>query len=136
MARLILDTGVLIDAARERLPAGAIGDDDDVAVPALVVAEYRVGLLLDPNPARRAAHDAFLAELLAVAPVVDYSMGVVEHHAELVAHLQRSGQVRRAHDLIIAATARATGRVLVTTDGRSRFDDLPDVEVRLLQRSR
>ncbi|UOX88047.1 PIN domain-containing protein [Amycolatopsis sp. FBCC-B4732] len=135
MARLILDTGVLIDAARERLPAGAIGDDDDVAVPALVVAEYRVGLL-DPNPARRAAHDAFLAELLAVTPVVDYSMGVVEHHAELVAHLQRSGQACGAHDLIIAATARATGRVLVTTDGRARFDDLPDVEVRVLQRSR
>ncbi|WP_290061553.1 PIN domain-containing protein [Amycolatopsis solani] len=135
MARLILDTGILIDAARQRLPAGAIGDDDDVAVPAVVITEYQVGLLLDPNPARRAAHGAFLAELLAVTPVVEYSTNVVEHHAELLAHLRRSGQARGAHDLIIAATARATGRILVTTDGRARFDDLPEVEVRLLQRS-
>ncbi|RSD19297.1 PIN domain-containing protein [Amycolatopsis eburnea] len=135
MARLILDTGILIDAARGRLPSGAIGDDDDVAVPALVVTEYQAGLLLDPNPARRAAHSAFLTELLAVTPVVDYSASVVEHHAELLAHLRRGGQVRGAHDLIIAATARATGRVLVTTDGRARFEDLPEVEVRVLQRS-
>nr|WP_225957839.1 PIN domain-containing protein [Amycolatopsis lexingtonensis] len=132
---MILDTGILIDAARQRLPAGAIGDDDDVAVPTLVVTEYQVGLLLDPNPARRAAHSAFLAELLAVTPLVDYSTSVVEHHAELLAHLRRSGQVRGAHDLIIAATARATGRILVTTDNRARFDDLPEVEVRVLQRS-
>jgi tRNA(fMet)-specific endonuclease VapC len=31
----------------------------------------------------------------------------------------------RAHDLIIAATARATGRTLITTDGRARFEELP-----------
>jgi len=136
VARLILDTGILVDAARQRLPAGAIGDEDDVAVPALVVTEYEAGLRLDPNPARRAAHSAFLAEFLAVTPVVDYTTSVVEHHAELLAHLQRTGQARGAHDLIIAATARATGRTLVTTDGRARFDDLPEVEVRLLERVR
>ncbi|RSM43021.1 type II toxin-antitoxin system VapC family toxin [Amycolatopsis balhimycina DSM 5908] len=136
MARLILDTGVLVDAARQRLPPGAIGEEDDVAIPALAITEYRVGLLLDPNPARRAAHDAFLADFLAVTPVVDYSASVVDHHAELLVHLQRTGQARGAHDLIIAATARATGRTLVTTDGRARFGDLPDVEVRLLERIR
>ncbi|MFE0023023.1 PIN domain-containing protein [Amycolatopsis sp. NPDC059021] len=136
MARLILDTGVLIEAARQRLPSDAIGSEDDVAVPAVAIAEYRVGLLLDPNPARRAAHTAYLDEILAVTPTVEYTIEIVDHHAELVAHLQRTGQSRGAHDLMIAATARATGRVLVTTDARARFDELPDVEVRLLERSR
>ena len=46
----------------------------------------------------------------------------------LLAHARRSGRPRGAHDLQIAATARATGRVLITTDGHA-FDDLPAVGI-------
>jgi len=53
------------------------------------------------------------------------------HHAELVAHARRSGHPRGAHNLQIAATARATSRVLVTADSRA-FDDLPGVSFRLV----
>jgi tRNA(fMet)-specific endonuclease VapC len=34
--------------------------------------------------------------------------------------------------LIIAATARASGRILVTTDAKARFDELPEVRTRLV----
>ncbi|GAA4885505.1 hypothetical protein ACFQ34_33510 [Pseudonocardia benzenivorans] len=37
-----------------------------------------------------------------------------------------------SHDLIIAATARATGRVLISTDAQAGFADLPEVKVRIL----
>ena len=37
-----------------------------------------------------------------------------------------------AHDLIIAATARATDRMVLTADERASFGELPDVEVRLI----
>lgn len=130
MARLILDTGVIVAAVRGRLDLGVFGDQDDIAVPAIAVAEYLTGVELDADPARRAAQASFLDELLAVAPIVDYTRGVAVHHAALLAFAHRAGRPRGAHDLIVAASARATGRLLLTTDTRAGFDDLPDVDCR------
>lgn len=132
MARLIVDTGVLIGGARGTADFAELAGTDDVAVPAVVVAEYVAGVLLDGDPARRAARRAFLEEVLMVVPVAEYDRTVAEHHAELLAHTRRTGGQRSAHDLIIAATARATGRIVVTTDRRAAFDELPDVEVRVV----
>jgi tRNA(fMet)-specific endonuclease VapC len=52
----------------------------------------------------------------------------------LLVHTRSSGRPRGALDLVIAACARATDRVLLTTDARARFDDLPGVSVRVLTR--
>ena len=132
MARLILDTGVLIQGVRGRVDLAALADTDDVAVPAVVVAEYTVGVLQEADPGRAAAQRAFLDDVLAVVPVVDYNRAVAEHHAALLAHTHRTGHRRGVHDLIIAATARANGRTVATTDQRARFDELPDVTARLI----
>lgn len=70
--------------------------------------------------------------MLAVVPIADYDHLVVNHHAALLAHTHKSGIPRGAHDLIIAATARANGRILVTTDERARFEELPEVTTRLI----
>lgn len=135
MARVILDACVLIAGMRGLLDVAALADTDDIAVPAIVVAEYTAGVLLTDDPGRAAAQREFLDDVLAVVPVVTYDRGVAEHHAELLAHTQRSGNPRGVHDLIIAATARATGRIVVTTDQRARFGELPDVSVRLISSS-
>lgn len=136
MARLILDTGVIVAAVRGNLERGQVGiaEQDDVALPAVVVAECLTGVELDDDPARRAARKAFLDDLLDAVPVIDYTVDVAQHHAALLAHTRRTGRPRGAHDLIIAASARATGRTLLTTDAKAGFDDLPDVERRLLGR--
>ncbi|NUT97674.1 MAG: PIN domain-containing protein [Saccharothrix sp.] len=134
MARLILDSGVLVDGSRGRFDIAQFVDQDDAAVPAVALAEYLTGVLLDTNEARRATQRAFLDQLLNIIPVEDYTPAVAEHHAELLAHMTRSGEPRGTLDLIIAATARATGRTLVTTDSRARFDELPGVEVRVVSR--
>lgn len=132
MARLILDTGVLVAGARGRLDVAALADEDDVALPAVAVAEYLAGVLGDDSPARRAAQNAFLDDVLAVTPVVDYTAEVAREHAALLAHLRRAGTPRGAHDLLIAATARATARLLVTTDAKAGFDQLPEVTARVI----
>jgi tRNA(fMet)-specific endonuclease VapC len=129
---VILDTGVLVAAVRGHLGLAAFAEEDDVALPAVALAEYLTGVELDTDPARRAAQHAFLEELLAVTPVADYTPEVAVQHAALRAHVRRDGRPRGAHDLIIAATARATERVLVTTDAKAGFTDLPEVKVRLL----
>jgi len=134
VARVILDTGVLVAAVRGKLDLSVIAEEDDVALPAVVLAEYLTGVELDRDPARRAAQQAFLDELLAVTPVADYTPDVAAHHATLLAHVHRAGRPRGAHDLIIAATARATDRILVSTDAQAGFTELPEVAVRLLPR--
>jgi hypothetical protein len=49
------------------------------------------------------------------------------HHARLLAHLRKSGSQRGAHDLIIAAHAAETGRIVLTRDARARFGGLPGI---------
>jgi tRNA(fMet)-specific endonuclease VapC len=132
VARLILDTGVLVAGVRGRVDLSALADTDDVAIPAIALAEYEAGVLLDADPARAAAQRAFLDEVLTVVPIVDYDRTVAREHAALLAHTRSTGLRRGPHDLVIAATARATSRVLLTTDTRARFDELPEVSVRYL----
>jgi tRNA(fMet)-specific endonuclease VapC len=133
MARVILDTGVLVASVRGRLDAAAFAAEDDVALPAVVLAEYLTGVKLDHDLTRQAVQQAFLDDLLAVTPVIDYTPAVAVHHATLLAHVHRTGHPHGAHDLIIAATAQATDRLLVTTDAKAGFADLPDIQVRLLK---
>lgn len=132
MARLIFDTGVLIAVARNRIPASELSDESDAALPAVVVAEYLTGIKADADPARAVAQRRLLEDMLEVLPVEDYTLEVAEHHAELLAHTRSDGRPRGPHDLIIAATARASGRTLLTSDARARFDELPGVTARLV----
>ena len=132
MARLILDTGVVIAGVRSNLDVSALADTDDVAIPAVAVAEYLAGTLLDTDPGRAAAQRAFLDEVLQVLPIHEYNRVVADHHAALLAHVQRTGSKRGAHHLIIAATARATDRIVLTTDERARLEELPEVSTRLV----
>jgi tRNA(fMet)-specific endonuclease VapC len=104
-----------------------IDDADEPAVAAVSVAELRVGSLLAAGRERARTH-AFIEDLIDLVPVVPYGLGVASHHAELIASVRRAGRPRGAHDLIIAATARASGRTVVTADD-SGFIDLPGVEV-------
>lgn len=131
--RLILDTNVLISAERGHLDlAAAAGDDADAAIPAIVLAEYLTGVHLAATDEQRVARKEFLDRVLQALPIETYTERVAERHAELLAHVHRSGTARGAHDLIIAATALATGRTVLTTDTRAGFDQLPGVNARLL----
>lgn len=131
--RLILDTSVLILAERGRLDLSiAAGDDADAAVPAIVVAEYLTGVYLAGTHEQRTARQEFLDQALQALPIETYTQRVAERHGELLAHVHRCGTTRGAHDLIIAATALATGRTVLTADARAGFADLPGVTVRLL----
>jgi tRNA(fMet)-specific endonuclease VapC len=63
-----------------------------------------------------------------VISVENYDLDVAEAHAELLVAARRMGTPRGGHDLIIAATARARDRSVVTLDRRG-FADLPGVDV-------
>ncbi|MEV4059922.1 PIN domain-containing protein [Nonomuraea dietziae] len=132
--RLILDTGVLIAAERGKASVDAvIGDADDVAIAAITVAELLVGVEL-ADAARRPDRQAFVDQALALIPVEEYTTDVARVHARLVAHVRREGKSRGAYDLLIAATAAATARTVITMDASAAFDDLPGVRAQVVPR--
>jgi tRNA(fMet)-specific endonuclease VapC len=125
---VLLDTTFLIDAERAQAELDAVLDDeDDVAVAAITVAELLVGVEL-ASPSHRELRMAFVQDVISSLPVIPYDLSIAKEHARLLAAVKRAGRPRGAHDLVIAATARATKRAVVTGDP-SAFDDLPGVEV-------
>jgi tRNA(fMet)-specific endonuclease VapC len=132
VGRLILDTSLLVAGERGTFDPSRIAAPQDSVVPAIAVAEYLVGTLGFDNDEQRRQSQDFLDDVLALLPVEHYTAEVAEHHAALIVHARDAGRTRGAHDLIIAATARATKRTIVTLDARARFDDLPGVEATVL----
>lgn len=130
MSRLLLDTTFLVDADRTKASLDELIDDaDEVAVAAITVAELMVGVLL-ADDAHQARRQQFVDEVKTTMPIVDYDATIAAAHAELLVAVRRQGRPRGAHDLLIAATAIATQREVVTGDHLA-YDDLPGVIVRL-----
>ena len=126
---MLLDTNVLIEAERTSIDLDAlIADDDEPAVAAITIAELGVSVEMATGRRRRARSE-FLDDLIDNLPIIQYDLGVARAHTDLLVAVRTLGRPRGAHDLIIAATALATGRIVVTSD-RHGFDDLPGVEVR------
>lgn len=124
--RLILDTNVLIAYERGTLDRAAL-DEDELAIAAITVAEYRTGIELADTAERAADRSRALAAITSAVEVLEYTEATAVHHARLIAHARRSGRARGAHDLIIAAHAAQTGRILLSRDALARFSDLPGV---------
>jgi tRNA(fMet)-specific endonuclease VapC len=105
-----------------------IEDDDDVAIAAISVAEMKVGVELAKGKAR-ASRQGFLDDVLTAVPVLDYDLDVADAHAQILVAVRRQGRPRGAHDLVIAATALASSREVVSADATA-FVDLPGLTVR------
>lgn len=126
--RLILDTNVLIAYERGTIDRSSL-DNDELAVAAVSIAEYRVGIELADTAARAADRARALAAIVSSVEVLEYTEATAAHHARLMAHVGRAGTPRGAHDLLIAAHASETGRIVLSHDAAARFSDLPGVVV-------
>jgi tRNA(fMet)-specific endonuclease VapC len=130
--RLILDTGALIALERGTAdPADVLPADADVAISAVTAAELLVGVEL-ADESHRTRRETIVEGILSRVEIAAYDLEVARHHASLLAHARRVGEPRGAHDLQIAATARATDRMVITTD-TTAFAGLAGVAHRLLR---
>jgi tRNA(fMet)-specific endonuclease VapC len=107
-----------------------VADEDDVAIAAISAAELLAGVEL-ARGRRKTARRAFVERLLTAISVEPYDLEVARSHALLLASVRTIDRPRGAHDPVIAATARARARIVVTAD-ESGFAGLPDVGVRAL----
>lgn len=125
----MLDTSVLVVVERRRARLDdLIDDDDDVSISAVTAAELWVGVEL-ADPRRRPRRSTFVEQVLSTIPVEDYDLETAKVHAGLLGDARRAGRPRGAHDLLIAATAIARGRALVTHD-RQGFEGIEGLTVR------
>lgn len=124
--RLILDTGVLIAYERGIIDRSTL-NHDELAVDAVTIAEYRVGIELADTAERAATRARALAAIMGAVDVLDYTETTAAHHARLIAHVRRTGTPRGSHNLIIAAHAAESGRTVLTGDLKARFAGLPGI---------
>lgn len=128
MTRLILDTDALIRLDRDGASVAQVSESDDLAIAAITLAELRHGVLA-ADAVRRKAREQFVEDVEESIEVLPYARSTAAEHAALLDHVRRTGKPRGAHDLIIAAHARQTGRRVVSLDVKARFGDLPGVGV-------
>ena len=102
-----------------------IDDEDDVVIAAITAAELLVGVELSSREEKQRRHN-FVEGVFATIPIEPYDLETARTHASLLTYTRRSGRPRGAHDLLIAATALAHGRTVVSADP-SGFEDLPGV---------
>jgi len=133
--RVILDIGVLIAMERGKLDVDTVLGRDDAVISAITAMELLIGVERadDKHRQARAVHVETLLESL---PIETYGVGVARMHARLAVEAMRSGKIRSAYDMMIAATAAATSRVLLTTDARAGFDQLTGVQSEVLSTAR
>lgn len=131
MERVILDSGALIALERASTSLESLADDADVAIAAVTASELLVGVELADAAHRRQRQD-FVQGVLERVEIIAFDLEIARHHAALLAHVREQGQPRGAHDLQIAASARATKRTLITTDATA-FTNLPEVNYRLVK---
>jgi tRNA(fMet)-specific endonuclease VapC len=132
--RVILDTGVLIAIERGRLDVDVALGADDACIATVTAMELLVGVER-ADEARKAARSAHVEALLSSLPIEAYDLNVARVHARLAVEALSKGRPRSAYDMVIAATAAATNRVLLTTDAKAGFDELTGVRSEVLATS-
>jgi tRNA(fMet)-specific endonuclease VapC len=129
--RVILDTGTLIAIERGSLDVDAVLGPDDAAIASVTAMELLVGVER-ADQTRKQARSIRVEAVLASLPIEDYTLGVARIHARLAAEAMSKGKQRSVYDLMIAATAAATNRILLTTDGKAGFDQLAGVRCEVI----
>lgn len=121
----------MIASERGRLDLQKVIGDDDPAVAAITAMELLVGV--ERSSGEHRDERALLTEdFCATLPIEDYTLKVARMHALLHHHVGKIGLPRGPFDLIIAATAGATGRTLLTIDAKAGFDKLPGVKAEVV----
>jgi len=111
---LILDTNAL-SAAADREPAAleVVARAERLAVPAIVLGEYRLGIA---QSRRRTEYENWLREWVGTVTVLDIDEETTHHYAAIGLELKRSGKPIPANDLWIAALCRQHSLPLISRD--------------------
>jgi tRNA(fMet)-specific endonuclease VapC len=121
---LILDTNAL-SAAAEAHPGimEVLADVQQLALPVVVIGEYRFGIAQSRH---RARFRHWLDNLIADCTVLDVTERTTHHYAAISVELRQAGKPIPTNDLWIAALCRQHGLPLLSQD--RHFDVVSGVQ--------
>ncbi|WP_138316666.1 type II toxin-antitoxin system VapC family toxin [Rhodoluna limnophila] len=133
MARLVIDTSVLISIARQQIDIEkVVSPSDDLLLPTVVIAEFLTGIELMKSAKSKIRQIQFLTHFKALAEVLEFTESEARAFAVLEASAVRAGTPISEFDLVIAAHATVESALLLTSDKKSRFAELPGVIARVV----
>jgi predicted nucleic acid-binding protein len=111
-------TQTLLDTSVVMAPADALSleSDDTAAISVLTLGELRAGVRLAGDPDVRAVRQARLAAVRNAFEPLAIDESIANHYGEILALARSERRSSKATDLLIIATASATGRTLLTLD--------------------
>jgi predicted nucleic acid-binding protein len=127
----LIDTSVLVAAERGRFDLRGwmrAREHEEFGLSAVTASELLQGVLRAASGRRREGRKALVEGLLAEVPIHTFGIEAARVHAQLWAYLSARGEVIGAHDLIIAATARAADFDVATLNERE-FRRIPRLVV-------
>ncbi len=115
LSRALLDTSVVIDGY-----ASLQADDipETMAISVITLGELRAGVRLAGDPSARATRQRRLNAVRDTFEPIPVNETIAEHYGDVLAAARTAGRTTKATDLLIIATAAATGRTLHTLDER------------------
>jgi predicted nucleic acid-binding protein len=124
---LILDTNALSAVADGEAPVmELVAGAERVAVPVIVLGEYRLGIAQSRH---RTTYESWLREWIAAVAVLEIDDGTTHSYSAIGLELKRKGKPIPTNDLWIAALCRQHSLPLVSRDqhfdfvaGLRRFD--------------
>jgi tRNA(fMet)-specific endonuclease VapC len=111
---LILDTNAVSAAADEEVAVIKIlAGVDQLALPVIVVGEYRYGIAQSRH---RARYERWLDRLIADCDLLDVTNQTTHHYAAISSELRQAGKPLPTNDLWIAALSRQHGLPVLSRD--------------------
>jgi tRNA(fMet)-specific endonuclease VapC len=118
---LILDTNALSAVADgEDSVVAFVARAEHVAVPVIVLGEYRLGIAQSRH---RTSYETWLREWIAAVSILDINEETSHSYAAIGLELKRRGRPIPANDLWVAALCRQHSMPLLSRDGH--FDVVP-----------
>jgi tRNA(fMet)-specific endonuclease VapC len=115
---LVIDSNVLILAEKaQSMDFSRWSDFGKAYISAVTVSELLVGVEKANTPQRKLRRAAFVEQVLASLPVLDFNASVARTHARMIATLPvgiTAGTTAGTQDSLIAATALYAGHAILT----------------------
>ena len=128
---VVIDSSVLISYERGALDLDAYLatiEEHDVAISAITASELLHGVERARDAEKRADRATRIAELLDAFQVIPFGLHEARVHARIWAALSSHGKAIGAHDLIVAATALASGASVATLN-QKEFKRVPGLSL-------
>ena len=111
-------SGALLDTSAVISGIGALEIEETVAISVITLGELRAGVALATDPEIRAARQGRLSAIREAFEPIPVDEAVAERYGDILVSARKDGRITKATDLLIIATASATGRRLYTRDSK------------------